>query len=181
MKIFCCLILLFSSAASASVFKCVENGKTVYSATPCGDNARDISEQMSKSNLSSGNQPPDKPQSSSMALTIGGDGTYTVMGSVKGVPVSYQVDTGASMISVSKRITDQAGIFSCVRYIQLHTANGEVNSCIALVPEITFGVFRMANVEISIVPNMTQDALLGMGALRHFKINQQAGIMTISN
>ena len=116
-----------------------------------------------------------------MALSLNGGENYTVAGSVKGIPVIYLVDTGASMIAISKRVMDQAGITTCVRYIDVMTSNGDIRGCIAIVPELTFGVFKMNNVEVSIVPNTSIDALLGMGALRHFKVNQQGEIMTISN
>ena len=180
MKMLIYLLILVSNTVSAAVFKCKDHGKTVYSGEPCGGDARNISERMARPNLSSGIHPPDEPQSSSMTLTLDRSGTYMVAGMVKDVPVIYQVDTGASMISVSKRIMDRAGIFSCIRFMNFSTANGSIRTCVGIVPEITFGVFRMNNVEVSIVPNMAPDALLGMGALRHLKINQNDGKMTIS-
>jgi len=181
MKIFICLLIIASNSVSAAVFKCKDQGKTVYSGEPCSGEVQNISERMARPNLSSGIHPPDEPQSSSMTLNLHRSGTYMVAGTVKDVPVTYQVDTGASMISVSKRVMDRAGIFSCVRFMNFSTANGSIRTCVGIVPEITFGVFRMSNVEVSIVPNMEPDALLGMGALRHLKINQNDGKMTISN
>jgi len=181
MKILICLLIIVSNTASAEVFKCKDHGKTVYSGEPCSSDAQNISERMARPNLSSGIHPPDEPESSSMTLSLDGNGTYMVTGTVKDVPVTYQVDTGASMISVSKRIMDRAGIFSCIRFINVSTANGSIRTCVGIIPEITFGVFHMSNVEVSIVPNMAPDALLGMGALRHLNIHQNDGKMIISN
>ena len=104
-----------------------------------------------------------------------------VAGSVEGIPLVFQVDTGASMVSVSKRITDEAGIYSCIRYQNMATANGIVRQCVAKVSEITFGVFRMNNIEVAIVKNMAVDALLGMAVLRTLKIHQEHGVMTLEN
>jgi len=176
--IVCIFIILLSSIASAATYKCVDHRKTTYSASPCGDNPQRVPDfPADKSSV-----PVAKlPQSQSMVLALNGGENYTVAGSVKGIPVVYLVDTGATMIAISKRVMDQAGGFSCVRYVDVLTSNGDIRGCVAIVPEITFGIFKMTNIEVSIVPNMSIDALLGMGALRHLKINQQGGLMTISN
>jgi clan AA aspartic protease (TIGR02281 family) len=170
--------MLFASLVSAEVYKCVDNRKTTFSNTPCGENAQLVSSLLHEKPAPTVTKPH---QAQSMALTLNGGDNYSVAGSVKGVPVVYVVDTGASMIAFSKRVMDQAGAYSCVRYIDVFTSNGDIRGCITIVPELTFGVFKMTNVEVSIAPNMSIDALLGMGALRHFKVNQQGGVMTISN
>jgi clan AA aspartic protease (TIGR02281 family) len=175
-------MLLFSDLVAADIYKCVDPaGKvgTIYSAAPCGINAQLVI-----------SLPQDKPARpavqeiqprQSMALALNSGENYSIVGSVKGVPMVYLVDTGASMVSVSKRVMDQAGIYSCVRHVEVFTSNGNVRECVAIVPEITFGIFRMTNVEVAVVPNMSVDGLLGMAALRHFTVSQQDGVMTISN
>lgn len=46
------LTSLFTPQAGAEVFRCIENGKTVYSGTPCGKNAKKI--EVSSSLMTSG-------------------------------------------------------------------------------------------------------------------------------
>lgn len=183
MKILICLFVLISNIATAAVYKCEGSGNTVYSAEPCSNDAQDISEKVSKPNLMLGSPQPDQQpiESKTMSLTLTRAGTYMVAGSVEGIPLVFQVDTGASMVSVSKRITDEAGIYSCIRYQNMATANGIVRQCVAKVSEITFGVFRMNNIEVAIVKNMAVDALLGMAVLRTLKIHQEHGVMTLEN
>ena len=60
------------------------------------------------------------------------------------------------------------------------TANGNVNACMAIVPEVSFGGFRLTDIEVAIMPNMSGDALLGMNVLRKFHIEQIGEAMRIS-
>jgi len=183
MIILICLFVLTSNIAAAAVYKCEGSDSTVYSAEPCSHDAQDISEKVAKPNLMLGSPQPDQQliESKTMSLTLTKAGTYMVTGSVEGIPLIFQVDTGASMVSVSKRITDEAGIYSCIRYQDMETANGIVRQCVAKASEITFGVFQMHDIEVAIVKNMAVDALLGMSVLRTLKIHQERGVMTLAN
>lgn len=48
-------------------------------------------------------------------------------------------------------------------------------------PKITFGKFTLDNVEVTIMPNMSSDALLGMNVLKNFRIEQVGNVMRISS
>ena len=61
------------------------------------------------------------------------------------------------------------------------TANGVVARCTATVSEITFGDFRVRNLVVAVMPNMPQDALLGMDVLGRLKIQQADRVLSISN
>jgi clan AA aspartic protease (TIGR02281 family) len=108
------------------------------------------------------------------------NGHYFSSGYVNGLPVVFLVDTGASMVSISSSVASRAGIQSCAP-IKVSTANGDVQGCTATVSEISFGGFRIANVPVTILPNMYADGLLGMNVLRNFRIEQVGGKMRISN
>ncbi|PSJ16928.1 retropepsin-like aspartic protease family protein [Nitrosomonas supralitoralis] len=108
------------------------------------------------------------------------DGHYFSSGTVNGVPVVFMIDTGATIISVSTEIASQAGIQKCIPQ-QTTTANGNVNACKAIVPEVTFGKFKLSNVEVMVMPNMPGNALLGMNVLRNFHIEQINQVMRISS
>lgn len=107
------------------------------------------------------------------------EGHYFSSGAVNGFPVVFMVDTGATAVSISSVIASRAGIRDCVQR-SVSTANGNVNACMATVPEVSFGGFRLTNVEVNIMPNMPGDALLGMNVLRNFRIEQIGGVMRIS-
>ncbi|MDE2388675.1 MAG: retroviral-like aspartic protease family protein [Betaproteobacteria bacterium] len=124
---------------------------------------------------------------SSEVIGVGGidlqqtrDGHYFSSGTVNGIPVVFMIDTGATTVSVSTEIASRAGIQKCTPQ-KMATANGKVNACKAVVPEVTFGKFRMHNVEVIVMPNMPANALLGMNVLRNFRIEQIDQIMRISS
>lgn len=108
------------------------------------------------------------------------DGHYFSSGTVNETPVVFMIDTGATTVSVSTEIASRASIRECTPQ-QMVTANGKVNACKAIVPEITFGRFRLHNVEVMIMPNMPGNALLGMNVLRNFHIEQIDQVMRISS
>lgn len=108
------------------------------------------------------------------------DGHYFSSGTVNGSPVVFMIDTGATTVSISSEIAERAGIEKCSPHLVL-TANGKVNACKTTVPEVTFGKFRLTHVEVTIMPNMPGNALLGMNVLRNFHIEQIDEIMRISS
>ena len=110
------------------------------------------------------------------------NGSYFVSGTVGGIPTRFQIDTGASNTAVSKRIADQAGYFDsyCPKKVEAATANGVIAVCLVTIPELTFGEFSVQNVEVIIMPNMQQEALLGMDVLQNYVIEQRARALKIS-
>jgi len=106
-------------------------------------------------------------------------GHYFSSGTVNGAPVVFMIDTGATTVSISSEIAARAGIKKCEPRV-VSTANGSVNACLATAAEITFGKYRLTHVDVTIMPEMPGDALLGMNVLRHFRIEQIDKRMTIS-
>jgi len=107
------------------------------------------------------------------------NGHYFSSGTINDAPVVFLIDTGATNVSVSRDLAIRAGIRKCQSH-QVMTANGSVNACMATVPEITFGAFQLTNIEVMVMPNMSDEALLGMNALRNFRIEQVDRVMRIS-
>lgn len=107
------------------------------------------------------------------------DGHYFSSGSVNGVPLVFMIDTGATIVSISTEIAARAGIKKCAP-VNVSTANGIVNACVAKVAEVTFGNYQIVDVDVTVLPNMPGDALLGMNVLRNFRIEQMGEIMRIS-
>jgi clan AA aspartic protease (TIGR02281 family) len=105
-------------------------------------------------------------------------GHYRSSGMINGTPVVFMIDTGASTVAISPAVAVRAGISRCTPG-QSSTANGIASTCRALVPELQFGAFRMTNVEVSVMPNMGDEALLGMNVLRNFSLEQKDGTLKI--
>jgi clan AA aspartic protease (TIGR02281 family) len=105
------------------------------------------------------------------------NGHFYVPGSVSNVPVTFMVDTGASVTSISSDIARQASISNC-KEVQFQTANGAATGCIALVPNMTLGNFTLQNITVAVMPNLETN-LLGANVLRNFQVSQSDSLMLI--
>lgn len=108
------------------------------------------------------------------------DGHYHANGSINGKPVRFMLDTGASMVSVSRAVADRAGL-ACEAPATFTTANGKIEGCVALREELVFGAYRLFDIDIAIMPNMDDTALLGMNVLSKFELQQSDGTLVISH
>lgn len=116
----------------------------------------------------------------SLDLLQDSGGHYAVDGAVGLTPLRFMLDTGATITAVSNDFALRARIPSC-RPTTTNTANGVSNACLARVPELSFGPFRVTDVDVMILPRLSDSrALLGMNVLRHFSIEQRGGAMRIS-
>ncbi len=126
-------------------------------------------------------RPPEVRQAPSagvIELTRQITGHYEVAGRVNDMPVTFVVDTGASLTSLSHAAAYAAGVRSCTPRM-FYTANGQVEGCSTLIPRLSFGEFVLENVEVGVLPNQTQEGLLGMNVLNAFHIEQRGGVMRI--
>lgn len=130
-----------------------------------------------------------------LELRRGSSGGYRVPGEVASRPVSFIVDTGASLTSIPARLGNELGIRECpavgfdtsradepgcCRRETFHTASGTTEGCVARVPSIRFGGFEVRNAQVAVMPALGDHALLGMNVLRHFSLVQQGGTLSIS-
>jgi aspartyl protease family protein len=106
-------------------------------------------------------------------------GGYFIPGSVNGIPVTFQIDTGASYTSIPKDIAYSAGIYGC-NGKTFDTANGQVFGCLALANEIWFGPNKIQGFEIVAMPSL-KGALLGMNILKFFRIEHEGDVMRITS
>jgi len=107
------------------------------------------------------------------------DGHFHIDGAIQGTPVRFLIDTGASIVSVSQQLANRIGL-ECDVAATYRTANGLVQGCNTRATELEFGPFRIDNVSVAILPNLTSEALLGMNALRKVRMEQQADKLRMS-
>lgn len=110
-------------------------------------------------------------------LQLRNDGHYHINGSINNTPVRFMIDTGASMVSISENLARRAGL-KCEAPATFTTANGKISGCVAR-SEIQFGSYRLFEVEVAVMPNMDELALLGMNALGRFNLEQSGGTLVI--
>ncbi len=113
----------------------------------------------------------------SMAVKRHSNGHFYLPGSIAGVPVTFMLDTGASVTSITSEIAREAGVRNC-KEIQVQTANGSTTGCIALVPQMTLGNFTLRNITVAVMPNMETN-LLGANVLRNFRVGQDQDTLLI--
>ena len=99
------------------------------------------------------------------------DGHFHVAGEVNRQPVQFLVDTGASHVSISQALADQAGLPGGSP-ITLRTANGlRPGQMVRGVP-VRAGhlAFNEASVTVGVVGMPSDQALLGQSFLKHFDV-----------
>jgi len=171
MKRTVCILLLLPGISWATTYKCVgQDGSVTYSSNPCAKDAQ-VMHFHDDQAISQGK----------LVVRMDTFRSYRTSGTVNGQPVSFVIDTGASRTSISQHVADAAGIKGCANANYTATANGVVVSCQVTVSELSFGNFHVHNLVVAIMPSMPVDALLGMDVLGRMKIQQEDGVMYISN
>jgi len=122
--------------------------------------------------------PPVYAGDGSMEVPRQANGHFYLPGTINDIPVSFMVDTGASVTSISSDLARQADIRNC-KEMQFQTANGNATGCIALVPRMTLGNFVLENITVAVMPNLETN-LLGSNVLRNFQVRQSDSSMLIS-
>ncbi len=107
------------------------------------------------------------------------DGHYYLTGRINGETLAFMVDTGASTIAIGDRLAARLGLTADCRPRRYATAAGTVDGCEARAGSVEVGGLRLAGVPVAVLPG-ADTILLGMNVLRHFRIEQQGGRMTLT-
>jgi aspartyl protease family protein len=108
-----------------------------------------------------------------LVLKRGGDGHYIFPGTINGHPLSFLLDTGATLVSVPAGLADELGLSAGATQRSI-TANGVVATRATRLDALGFGPFTLHGVPASINPGMAGDQiLLGMSVLRHLEFTQR--------
>ncbi len=99
-------------------------------------------------------------------------GHYVARGYINGAPVTFFVDTGATLVAIPEKLANTLNLKKGARF-QTETANGKSESFLTVLDSISLGHIEMSKVPASISPGMTFDEiLLGMSFLKHLHITQ---------
>jgi aspartyl protease family protein len=107
-------------------------------------------------------------------------GHYVATGSINNYPVTFLLDTGATLVAIPQHIAAEIGLPKGRRF-QTQTANGNSTSYSTKLDSLSLGGIVMNNVPASISTGMKFDEiLLGMSFLKHLQLTQQGNTLTIS-
>ena len=116
---------------------------------------------------------------SELVLKRSRDGHYVFPGTINGRPVTFLLDTGATLVSVPAHLADELAL-DAGAHQQSITANGTVATRAARVDTLAFGPFELRGVPASLNPGMADDqVLLGMSVLKHLEFTQRGDTLIL--
>lgn len=123
-----------------------------------------------------------KEEQQNHLVAINPRGQYFTAGSINGRPVEFLVDTGATAVAMNTEQARHLGIdFSRGEPTRVGTAGGIVNAYSLTLDSVKVGGIEVRNVEAAILEGVYPAvALLGMTYLRHVKISETDGVMTLT-
>jgi len=116
---------------------------------------------------------------SELVLKRSRNGHYFFPGTINGQPVTFLLDTGATLVSVPAHLAEELGLKPGARQ-QSVTANGTVTTRATRVDALAFGPFDLRGVPASLNPGMGGDqVLLGMSVLKHLEFTQRGDTLIL--
>lgn len=124
------------------------------------------------------------PEKSVVAISLNERSQYKTGGSINGQPVTFLVDTGATVVALNRNIARQLGIqFRLVgERAGVVTASGTAPSYRILLDQVKVGEISLSNVEAMVVDSdFPVSPLLGMSFLGRLDIREEDGVMYLTH
>ncbi len=100
-------------------------------------------------------------------------GHYVVNGQINNMPVTFLLDTGATLISIPEKIANKLELKKGFP-TQSRTANGTITVYSTRLDQVSIGAIKLTNIRASINPHMAGDEiLLGMNFMKHLEMTQK--------
>jgi len=100
-------------------------------------------------------------------------GHYVVNGQINNTPVTFLLDTGATVISIPEKIANRLQLKRGYP-MQSRTANGSITVYDTRLDRVSIGAIKLNNIRASINPHMNGDEiLLGMSFMKHLEMIQK--------
>lgn len=100
-------------------------------------------------------------------------GHYVANGQINHFPVTFMLDTGATLISIPEPIADRLKLKKGYP-VQSRTANGNIIVYDTRLDSVSLGAIELQNVRASINPHMHgNEILLGMSFMKHLEMTQK--------
>lgn len=107
---------------------------------------------------------------------------YQTSATINGRTVQVLVDTGANVVALNSRQAQSLGVdYAAGAPGQVETASGSINAWIVTLRSVDVGGIRVDNVQASVVEgDFPTTILLGMTYLRHVKMQEADGVLSLS-
>ena len=99
-------------------------------------------------------------------------GHYIATGAINDLPVVFLVDTGATDVAISGKVAERLGLEKGFR-VTVNTANGPTSGWSTILDRVALGNIEMTAVPATIMPELGQEALLGMSFLKRLTLIQK--------
>ncbi len=100
-------------------------------------------------------------------------GHYVVTGKINNSPVTFLLDTGATLISIPEKVANQLKLKKGYP-TQSRTANGTITVYSTRLNLVSIGAIKLTNIRATINPHMEGDEiLLGMSFMKHLEMIQK--------
>lgn len=117
-----------------------------------------------------------------VSIQINDNGQYITTGSINQHPVTFLVDTGATIVAMNADTARQVGLdTSAARQVIATTAGGTVRSSEVMLDRVTVGDIEINNVlAVVLEGEFPQQVLLGMTFLENVEIKEKAGLLQLT-
>ena len=121
-------------------------------------------------------------QRQSVAINADEVGQYYVRGAINGQFVNFLVDTGASIVAISSVMADGLGIdYRRGQRGRVQTAQGLTDAFFLDLDQVTVSSLQARRVKAAVILGAYPvDILLGMSFLRSVRMEEDAGVLTLS-
>lgn len=109
-----------------------------------------------------------------IVVPVARDGHYYLDGTINGQTLRFLVDTGASYVSVDADFARAAGLPQGITGY-FNTANGSVEGRIVKDQRVSAGGFAVSGLSVAVMPEKSEQGLLGQNFLRNFEVSQSGG------
>lgn len=120
------------------------------------------------------------PPAREVVLTAGPGGHFTASGAINGKAVRFMVDTGATLVAISRDDAARLGLdLHDARSAMTQTANGAVPVQLVTLTSVRVGDLELANVGAAVVPMPMPMVLLGNSFLARLQMRRDNDVMRL--
>jgi aspartyl protease family protein len=115
-----------------------------------------------------------------IVLSAGPGGHFISVGAINGKPVVFMVDTGATLVSLSRDDAERLGLdLRAARPALTQTANGTAEVALITLDRVRVGDVELVNVGAAIVPQAMPMVLLGNSFLSRLSMRRDNDVMRL--